>query len=509
MSTFKDLLPLAAQVRDATEEGENTGKRVGDLFVDIIQEIESYVTDNDEDKRDTKNELIKRIQGTSESSDAMADPFVKLFAGNSAALAEVLDSTIENGRYRIVFGGFMHVDLNVWARSSGTIVQTIEGFIKNYEGGIDVSEEINRYTRERVNNVWGKWHPEKSLAGKSIAFFGGSMCHLAVGKGSISQYSDTTKSNTITENIGYIREQLEYYGANIVNYAVSGSGFLRPIDGKTIFSQASNAGVHDIYVIWASTNDWTMGAYPLGEFDDYQKDGKVDTVCGALNATISVLIDKNKNAKIYVLLPMKGVDTRGIDFANGKYGNAMSDIISTYYKNPMGYTFGDYINAVVKVCAFRGVAVADTFSTANLSLAQIMNSAITGLYWNEGLLVGGSDVYVGYYIHPRRAGYKAVWEVIKRTLIDGYGEHIVQQAAIYSEQERAKAAEQTLNSNLATLIIQMQDLIARVEALENPGVVAEVSSNILTFTNGAEVDGINLSLTGNNIDITNNNLNIK
>lgn len=76
------------------------------------------------------------------------------------------------------------------------------------------------------------------------------------------------------------------------------------------------------------------------------------------------------------------------------------------------------------------------------------------------------------------------------------------------EVERAKAAEQTLNSNLEKLIIQIQDLIARVEALENPGVVAEVSSNNLTFTNGAEVKTNNLSLTGNNIDITNNNLNI-
>lgn len=76
------------------------------------------------------------------------------------------------------------------------------------------------------------------------------------------------------------------------------------------------------------------------------------------------------------------------------------------------------------------------------------------------------------------------------------------------EVERAKAAEQTLNSNLEKLIIQIQDLIARVEALENPGVVAEVSSNVLTFTKGAEVKTNNLSLTGNNIDITNNNLNI-
>lgn len=34
-----------------------------------------------------KAELLARIQGTSEESDPMADPFVRLFAGNSDALA--------------------------------------------------------------------------------------------------------------------------------------------------------------------------------------------------------------------------------------------------------------------------------------------------------------------------------------------------------------------------------------------------------------------------------------
>lgn len=79
--------------------------------------------------------------------------------------------------------------------------------------------------------------------------------------------------------------------------------------------------------------------------------------------------------------------------------------------------------------------------------------------------------------------------------------------AATTESAGVMSAAQCLN--LATLTIQIQDLIARVEALENPSVVAGVSSNNLTFTNGAEVNANNLSLTGNNIDITNNNLNIK
>lgn len=84
--------------------------------------------------------------------------------------------------------------------------------------------------------------------------------------------------------------------------------------------------------------------------------------------------------------------------------------------------------------------------------------------------------------------------------------HVVLPAATI---EKAGVMSVAQFQNLATLMIQMQDLIARVKALENPGVMAEVSSNVLTFTNGAEVETNNLALTGNNIDITDNNLNIK
>ena len=39
MSKFNDLLTVAAGVRDATEQYENTAARVGGLFVSIIQAI--------------------------------------------------------------------------------------------------------------------------------------------------------------------------------------------------------------------------------------------------------------------------------------------------------------------------------------------------------------------------------------------------------------------------------------------------------------------------------------
>ena len=95
---------------------------------------------------------------------------------------------------------------------------------------------------------------------------------------------------------------------------------------------------------------------------------------------------------------------------------------------------------------------------------------------------------------------------VKGTSLSGEEVATVDIPAATTESAGVMSAEQCLN--LATLMIQMQDLIARVEALENQGVVAKVSSNVLTFTKGAEVKTNNLSLTGNNIDIINNNLNI-
>ena len=436
------------------------------------------------------------------------------------------------GEYRILIGIYMY-NVNFAVDIMNKIATlTICGTLDIVNGELvtasnySIAECQCVYNQTENTQEWSKWKivasAEKSLVGKSIAFFGGSMCHHAVGKGSITQYTDTNKTDTITENVGYIREQLEYYGANIKSYAVEGSGFLRPIDDKTIYSQASNASVHDIYVIWAPTNDWTMGTYQLGEFDDYQKDQKIETICGGLNATISTLINKNKKAKIYVFLPMKAVDTRGFDLNNGKYGNAMFDVLTPNWKNKMGYTFGEYINAVIKVCTFRGVAVVDTFSAPNLMYQAIVNSDTTKLYWNEGLLRSGKDVHMGYYIHPRRAAYAEVWGVIKKSLLGNYGEHIVQQAAIYSESNKLTKAIETVSgktdanaeaiealsgaidtniANIEAINGNVQSLIEQVD--ENEEVITVVAHQLANYINiNAEtIASISGSVSGNSVAI--------
>lgn len=171
MSTFKDLLPLAAQVRDATEEGENTGKRVGDLFVDIIQEIESYVTDNDEDKRDTKNELIKRIQGTSDASKAMTDPFKFVDSFNSSTIGNFrawLDN-LHGTSSGLDNRGFYRAILNdsVIEITSSPINYTTEQYIQVVRGRVSVASTTGLLTFSYEYNIlerkysatdgWSSW----------------------------------------------------------------------------------------------------------------------------------------------------------------------------------------------------------------------------------------------------------------------------------------------------------------------------------------------------------------
>lgn len=198
-----------------------------------------------------------------------------------------------------------------------------------------------------------------------------------------------------------------------------------------------------------------------------------------------------------------GLDNRGF------YRAILNDSVIEITSSPINYTTEEYIQVVrgrVSIASTTGLL---TFSY-EYNILERKYSATDG--WSSWFVVASADKFKDLYAKAIQIGSFEVESLtdgigvnfsnIDGTQSDSFGIPIatVRSAGVMS-------AEQCLN--LATLIMQMQDLIARVEALENPGVVAEVSSNILTFTNGAEVETNNLSLTGNNIDITNNNLNIK
>ena len=223
MSIFNELLPLAAQVRDATEEGENTGIRVGDLFVDIIQAIESYVTDNDEDKRDTKNELIKRILGRSESSNAMTDPF-KYIDTTNKSLADILDNAMTNGRYRLNYGGVL-LDLDVFVTGANT-TQLLRGFVSLTNGAFAKSLQYNEYLRIYSADAWGDW---EIIAGKAVKeLINSNVKNIQTqGDNLLKRIQGTSEnSNAMTDPFKYINANNSVELVNVLN-STSSSGRYR------------------------------------------------------------------------------------------------------------------------------------------------------------------------------------------------------------------------------------------------------------------------------------------
>src|SRR5665213_1056667 len=102
--------------------------------------------------------------------------------------------------------------------------------------------------------------------GKSVAVFGGSVSVIPV--------SDSAK-------VLWKR----CLGMTVTNFGVSGAGF-SSLQGKSLQQQVNEAGVFDIYVLWASTNDYTnhraIGSYTdYTEFDHYDS-SKLITQAGGI-----------------------------------------------------------------------------------------------------------------------------------------------------------------------------------------------------------------------------------
>lgn len=61
MAKIDHLLPQAAEIRDAMQEGENTALRVGTMFVDLIQALEKILSSDDESKAAALNAIRQEI----------------------------------------------------------------------------------------------------------------------------------------------------------------------------------------------------------------------------------------------------------------------------------------------------------------------------------------------------------------------------------------------------------------------------------------------------------------
>jgi len=170
--------------------------------------------------------------------------------------------------------------------------------------------------------------------GKSVAVFGGSVSVIPV--------SDSAKSMW-----------KEYLGMTITNYGVPGAGF-SSLQGKSIQQQVDEAGVFDIYILWASTNDYTnhreVGCYTdYTEFDGYDKE-KLTTQAGGINYCIKRIFEINPHAVIYFFTSSKAFNDRGG--------------YDPFY--PQGMI--QYVEMQKKVCELHGIPVLDQFSSGGYNI---------------------------------------------------------------------------------------------------------------------------------------------
>lgn len=611
----------------------------------------------------SEEELLKRLQGTSESSDPMRDPFKALNAGNYAEMAELLDATVAGGKYRITFGGNTLVELIVCEKYTGDILQSVSGFIELRNYGIDVATEYNTLMRVKSESeiagvwVWSEWalvagsdvvsmisnetnratiaetslsgdietldekvrgenaeanrtinYPfkrladinsidglegvldklhrkslEETIAGESQekqgnfrircggigvgvkSYFVGyeydyfaqevngplhAVCTYAEGIGVSDAttpvgnnyylartYSPKIKQVLVSTIKGGASKTLKrrcfqgvwgdwldasnpyitspLYGGNLLflggsffcnmraygnetigftgfiengfkyppqdyiaqnlgikhldNYAIQGRGTHTSFNPSTIdqfnaaLAYSKDKGYeYNAVLLGGGINDFVQGV-DLGSIDD-DVETTTPTFYSCLKKLVETIRKSLPKAKIYFTTPFKSFsDVGGIEAEAFYY--PFSKVT-----NSAGYRFSEYNQAIKDVARVYGIPVLDIFAIQNYDINNFTEYTL-------------SD-----HVHPNGEGYRAIMPALMNFLAWGVG---LVSHSIENE-----------------LITQIQDLIARVEALENPGVMAEVSSNVLTFTNGAEVETNNLSLTGNNIDIINNNLNI-
>jgi hypothetical protein len=193
---------------------------------------------------------------------------------------------------------------------------------------------------------------------KSVAVFGGSV--------SVIPPSDSAK-------VQWERQ----LAMKITNYGVPGAGF-SSLQGKSLQQQVDEAGVFDIYILWASTNDYTnkraVGTYTdYTEFDGYDKT-KLTTQAGGINYCIKKIYELNPKATIYFFTSSKAFNDRGAYdpfFAGG---------------------MAEYVNMQKTICELHGIPVLDQFTLGGYNVYN------KGLYYHDP-------------IHMNVVGYKKLGEL--------------------------------------------------------------------------------------------------
>lgn len=134
--------------------------------------------------------------------------------------------------------------------------------------------------------------------GKSVGVFGGSLSAMEASK---------TAKNIWAEKLKL----------KVVSYGKGGAGFGLQVNNpeNNIVVQAEGAHIHDIYILWASTNDYTK-KIPVGEI----RSNELSTQAGGIRKSVEILQTKNPDSKIYFFtsLPMFKTENRLEQYVKGQ-----------------------------------------------------------------------------------------------------------------------------------------------------------------------------------------------
>jgi len=206
--------------------------------------------------------------------------------------------------------------------------------------------------------------------GKNVAVFGGS----------VSCISASESAKNMWRN---------YLGMSVTTYGVSGAGF-SSLQGVSMQYQVDKAGVYDIYILWASTNDYInhreIGSYTdYTEFDRYDKT-KLTTQAGGINYCIKKIYEINPDAIIYFFTSSKEFGDRGG--------------YDPFYSHGMV----EYVEMQKKVCQLHGIPYLDQFSIGGFNIYNNKKFYMDAIHMNESGYKKLGELQVAFLAFPFSAG---------------------------------------------------------------------------------------------------------
>lgn len=119
-------------------------------------------------------------------------------------------------------------------------------------------------------------------------------------KKTVGVFGGSLSCNPESENAKTLWKQ--HLGMQVTSYGHGGHGF--SLLQGSIQDQVNAADTKDVYILWASTNDYTSqrlagNVTDYTEADNYNEKNR-ETQCGGINYCIKTLREKNPQAKIYL-----------------------------------------------------------------------------------------------------------------------------------------------------------------------------------------------------------------